>query len=101
MQRLSPRLKMTADMVREGAAVADIGTDHAYLSAYLVVSGKCPRALASDLRDGPGLAAGDDEKRSMLIGMEKTIREYDSRITAVRNSALPSPSTLPPDSPAL
>ena len=43
------------------------------------------RYPASDLRDGPGLAAGDDEKRSMLIGMEKTIREYDSRITAVRN----------------
>ena len=53
MQKLSPRLKMTADMVREGAAAADIGTDHAYLSAYLVASGKCPRVLATDLRDGP------------------------------------------------
>lgn len=40
-------------MVRKGAAVADIGTDHAYLSAYLVVSGKCPCALATDLRKGP------------------------------------------------
>jgi len=40
-------------MVREGAAAADIGTDHAYLSAYLVSSGKCPRALATDLREGP------------------------------------------------
>lgn len=45
----------------------------------------CEGYPASDLRDGSGLAAGDDEKRSMLIDMEKTIREHDSRIAAVRN----------------
>lgn len=53
MQRLSPRLKMAADMVREGAVAADIGTDHAYLPVFLVMSGKCPRVLATDIGAGP------------------------------------------------
>lgn len=38
---LCPRLQMVADFVRDGAAVADIGTDHAYLPVALVLSGKC------------------------------------------------------------
>ena len=50
---LSPRLAMTARLVREGKVFADIGTDHAYLPAYLVASGKNPAAVATDLRDGP------------------------------------------------
>lgn len=50
---LSPRLKTAADMVRKGVVAADIGTDHAYLPSYLVLSGICPRALACDLRKGP------------------------------------------------
>ena len=50
---LSPRLKTASDMVRKGVVVADIGTDHAYLPSYLVLSGICPRALACDLRKGP------------------------------------------------
>lgn len=33
--------------------VADVGCDHAYLSLHLVLSGKCTRAIASDLREGP------------------------------------------------
>ncbi|MBQ7546986.1 MAG: SAM-dependent methyltransferase [Clostridia bacterium] len=51
--KLSPRLQMVADLVREGVTVADIGTDHAYVPAYLVACGKCPAAVASDLREGP------------------------------------------------
>jgi tRNA (adenine22-N1)-methyltransferase len=51
--KLSPRLAMVADLVREGVTVADVGTDHAYLPAFLVSSGKCPAAIGSDLRDGP------------------------------------------------
>jgi len=53
MIKLSPRLRMAAGLVRDGVAVADVGTDHAYLSAYLVSEGKCPRAVASDVREGP------------------------------------------------
>lgn len=35
------------------AAVADIGTDHAYLPVYLVRQGYADRALACDIRPGP------------------------------------------------
>lgn len=47
------RLKMAAAMVRPGSRVADIGTDHAYLPAYLILNGVISSALACDLRQGP------------------------------------------------
>lgn len=51
--RLSPRLKMMAEMVRPGVVVADIGTDHAYLPIYLLEKQICPAAIATDLKQGP------------------------------------------------
>ncbi len=53
MIRLKPRLKTAADMVRVGSRVADIGTDHAYLPAAMILSEKIPSAIAADLRKGP------------------------------------------------
>ncbi len=53
MLNLRPRLKMAADMVREDVIVADIGTDHAYLPSYLLLSGKVSGAIAADLRQKP------------------------------------------------
>lgn len=50
---LSIRLKMIADMVRCGSRIADIGTDHGYLPAWLIKSGKCPCGIAADLRKSP------------------------------------------------
>ena len=50
---LTPRLQMTADLVPEGTRLADVGTDHAYLPAALILEGKIPWAIASDLRQGP------------------------------------------------
>lgn len=52
-KKLSQRLRLCADFVTEGCRVADIGTDHAALPVFLVSSGKCPKALAADLRKGP------------------------------------------------
>lgn len=75
---LCPRLQMAADFVRPGAVVADIGTDHAYLPAHLVLSGKCPRAVVSDLREMP------------LENARQTIRRYhlEGRITACLSDGL-------------
>lgn len=51
--KLSARLLRIACLVPDDAVVADIGTDHALLPVYLVVTGKCPRAIATDVRPGP------------------------------------------------
>lgn len=50
---LSPRLAMVGELVPRGARLADVGTDHAYLPAALILSGKIPGAIAADLRQGP------------------------------------------------
>lgn len=51
--RLDARLSSVASLVREGKVVADIGTDHGYVVAYLINEGICPKAIAADLRKGP------------------------------------------------
>lgn len=51
--RLSKRLRVVADMVKPGNAVADIGCDHGYLSVWLVREHKAGIAIAMDLREGP------------------------------------------------
>lgn len=50
---LTPRLQAVASFVPEGARLADIGTDHAYLPVSLLLEGKIPGAIAADLRKGP------------------------------------------------
>ena len=50
---LSPRLQLLADWVPQGARLADVGTDHAYLPVWLAIHGRVSSAIASDLRKGP------------------------------------------------
>lgn len=57
MKELTGRLAAVADMVRTGSRVADIGTDHALLPVWLVQSGRCPAAIASDIGEGPAASA--------------------------------------------
>ena len=47
------RLSAAACLAYGGEGFVDIGTDHAYLPAFLVLNGKCPRALACDIGMGP------------------------------------------------
>ncbi|MDR2656076.1 MAG: class I SAM-dependent methyltransferase [Oscillospiraceae bacterium] len=42
-----------AEMIPEGALVADIGTDHGFLPVYLAKSGKAERAFACDIAQKP------------------------------------------------
>lgn len=53
MIRLSSRLQALAELVPPGAAVIDVGTDHAMLPVWLVQSGRSRRVLATDIRSGP------------------------------------------------
>lgn len=54
---LTPRLEQVAEYIPAGESVIDIGTDHAYLPLSVILSGKCPRAIAADVRPGPLEAA--------------------------------------------
>ena len=51
--QLDNRLKLCADFVRNGAKLADIGTDHAYLPVWLCRIGRCPCAIAADINPEP------------------------------------------------
>ncbi len=53
MVELTPRLKAIADFVANGAVLADIGTDHAYLPLALAEQSRIVRAVASDVHQGP------------------------------------------------
>lgn len=63
---LSPRLLKVADLVRNGVKIVDVGTDHAYLPAYLVMSGRVVSAIACDVADGPLANARDTVNKYRL-----------------------------------
>ena len=42
---LQPRLRLLADLVPQGARLADIGTDHGYLPVYLLQKGRIISAM--------------------------------------------------------
>ncbi len=65
---LSPRLRMVADLVPPGIRLADVGTDHAYLPAALLLEGTIPFAVAADLRQGPLASAKATVRRAGLEG---------------------------------
>ncbi len=50
--KLSKRMQTVADMV-DGHVVADIGCDHAFVSIYLIQSGKAKKVIALDVKKGP------------------------------------------------
>ena len=50
---INKRLLCCASLVRDGAVLADVGTDHAYLPIYLLSEGRIKRAVLSDINQGP------------------------------------------------
>ena len=63
---LSKRLTAICRMVPAGCVPADIGTDHAAVPIELLRSGKCTRALACDVLEGPLSAARENIARAGL-----------------------------------
>lgn len=55
--KLSERLTLSASMVPQGAAVADVGCDHGYLGIWLLQKEIASRVIATDLREMPLTAA--------------------------------------------
>lgn len=62
---LDNRLKMCAELVSGQGIAVDVGTDHAYLAADLILSGKCSKVIASDIKEGP------------LESARKTVEKYN------------------------
>ncbi len=60
---LDSRLASAVGFVREGGVVCDVGTDHAYLPIYALLTGKCRRAVASDINKGPLRRAVENGER--------------------------------------
>lgn len=50
---LDNRLSKCAELVSGKGIAVDVGTDHAYLAAELIQSGKCEKVIASDIGEGP------------------------------------------------
>ncbi len=80
---LDKRLKLCADMVN-GSRVCDVGTDHAYLIAELLSSGKCDTAVAADINEGPLSAARINLEKAGVTDKVDIILSDGLKGTAVR-----------------
>ncbi|MBQ7474398.1 MAG: SAM-dependent methyltransferase [Clostridia bacterium] len=79
---LDERMLLIASQVREGGIPADVGTDHGYVPIYLVESGLCPRAVATDINSKPldiartnAKSYGADDKITFCLS--DGLREFD------------------------
>ena len=68
---LSPRLAAVASFVPKGARLADIGSDHAYLPANLLINNKISFAIAGEVAKGPYENAQHEiVRRALTIQLE-------------------------------
>lgn len=65
---IGSRLLSVAGLVRRGAVLADVGTDHAYLPIYLLKTGGIARAFCTDINEGPLRSAEENLKKEGLLG---------------------------------
>jgi tRNA (adenine22-N1)-methyltransferase len=71
--RLSDRLLGVLSMVPECETAADIGCDHAKLAISLIMRGHAKRVFASDVREGPLLAAVRNIEKYGCAGKVSTV----------------------------
>lgn len=71
---LDERLSLCAEFVSGIGTVCDVGTDHAYLVAELIKSGKCSSAIACDIADGPLNFAKQTVKKNAIEDKVKIVR---------------------------
>ncbi|MDR3191224.1 MAG: tRNA (adenine(22)-N(1))-methyltransferase TrmK [Lactobacillaceae bacterium] len=66
--QLSPRLALVASFVLPGARLADIGSDHAYLPAHLLLKHQIEFAVAGEITAGPLANVEQEIQRTQLQG---------------------------------
>ena len=71
--KISKRLSTAASYVRDGAVIADVGTDHAYIPIYLTQIGRVSKAIATDINEGPILRA---KENISAFGFQDKIEAY-------------------------
>ena len=59
---INARLASAAELTRQNAIFADIGTDHAYLPLFLLEEGRIEYAYCSDINEGPLASAERNAK---------------------------------------
>ena len=69
---LSIRMQAVADLVSDGMRIADIGTDHGFVPIALVSAGRCPYAVAADVRRGPLSHAAENIRKYGLSEVIET-----------------------------
>ena len=64
---LNARLLSAAELTRQGAYLADVGTDHAYLPLFLLSEGRINFAYATDINEGPLASARRNAEEAGLV----------------------------------
>ena len=70
---IDDRLKDIASLIDNCDTIADVGTDHGYLPIYLIQTGVCKKAIASDVAKGPLSKAVENIDKYQLNESIKTI----------------------------
>lgn len=74
--KLSKRLQRVAEYIPDGAVIADIGSDHAYLPCYAVLNHIASRAIAGEITDGPFLSAKQQVEK-LNLSSHISVRQGD------------------------
>lgn len=77
MIKLSDRLQVIADEIKQGETVADIGTDHGLLPIFLYESKRSPRVILCDINRGPLFKAKENIR--LYLGEEAFVSEKDEK----------------------
>ncbi|HEM3577854.1 TPA: tRNA (adenine-N(1))-methyltransferase [Streptococcus suis] len=88
--KLSKRLAAVADYVLQGARLADVGSDHAYLPLFLVEQGRIDFAVAGEVVQGPYQSAlqnveqaGQSEKISVRLANGLAAVELADQVSTI------------------
>ncbi|HFI0935147.1 TPA: tRNA (adenine(22)-N(1))-methyltransferase TrmK [Streptococcus suis] len=88
--KLSRRLEAVASYVPQGARLADVGSDHAYLPLFLVEQGRIDFAIAGEVVQGPYQSAlqnveqaGQSDKISVRMANGLAAVELDDQVSTV------------------